>query len=80
MMQQRAVKLIIAVLTILSWMTFLYLDTQWNAVLSRAVAEGNKTYGELYGPLSFFRPVSLYSALILSLVSVGLLMCSRKKK
>ena len=46
---------------------FLWIDKLWNEVLYQAVGEKLGTYGELYGPISFFRPVALYLALILTL-------------
>jgi hypothetical protein len=51
-----------------AWLAFLCLDSLWNACLTRAVAEGKQTYSEIYGPLTFFRPVVMYTALSLSLV------------
>jgi hypothetical protein len=79
-MRSTRVKITIAVASVLAWAAFLYLDAQWNACIGRAVEEGKKTYGELYGPLAFFRPLSMYSAFALSLACVALLVFQAKKK
>ncbi|MFZ9024476.1 MAG: hypothetical protein ACO3BO_06985, partial [Anaerohalosphaeraceae bacterium] len=55
---------------IIAWIVFLWLDKLWNEVMAQAVSEKTGTYGELYGPLSFFRPAVLYLALILTLFLV----------
>jgi hypothetical protein len=61
-------KIALCCATIAAWLAFLCLDSQWTACLTRAAEEGTKTYGEMYGPLTFFRPVVMYAALSLSLV------------
>lgn len=62
-------KITVCLATFVAWLAFIYLDSQWNDCLSRAVEEGNRTYGEIYGPLTFLRPVAMYLALGLSLIS-----------
>lgn len=62
-------KIVLCVATLLAWLAFIYLDHLWNQCLSRAVAEGSRTYGEIYGPLTVFRPLSMYVALTLSVTS-----------
>lgn len=74
-------KIVICAATVVAWVAFLTLDSQWNACLARAVEEGKKTYGEIYGPLTFFRPVVLYIAFGLSLVcGVWLAFGAKEKK
>jgi hypothetical protein len=79
-MRSGILEVVLAIATVAAWAAFLYLDSLWNACLSRAVQEGSKTYGEIYGPLSFFRPITMYSALALSLFSVGVLAIGSKKR
>jgi len=79
-MRSGPLKITLAITTILIWSAFLYLDSQWNACLRQSVEQGSKTYGELYGPLSFFRPLSMYLALALSLLCAGLLIVGAKDK
>jgi hypothetical protein len=67
-MRSRAEKIGLAVATTAGWAMFLYLDAFWNACLSQAVAAGSRSYGEIHGPLSFFRPIALFLALGLSLI------------
>ncbi len=79
-MRSGSLKVVLAIATVAVWAAFLYLDSLWNACLSRAVEAGSKTYDEIYGPLSFFRPITMYSALGLTLFSVGLLAIGSKKR
>ena len=79
-MRKGVLKVTLAIATVTAWAGFLFLDSLWCACLSRAVKEGSRTYGEIYGPLSFFRPLSMYSALALSLLCVGWLVIGSKEK
>lgn len=79
-MHASPMKIVLSAATVAAWVAFLFLDVQWNACLSRAVEAGNKTYGEAYGPLSFFRPLVLYVAFSLSLVCGAWLAFSAKDK
>ena len=51
---------------VITWGIFLYFDSLWTDCLTQAVKEGY--YREIYGPLTFFRPVAKYAALSLPLV------------
>lgn len=79
-MLKGVLKVELSVATVMAWAAFLFLDSLWSACLSRAVEEGSKAYGEIYGPLSFFRPLSMYSAWALSLLCAGLLVIGSKEK
>jgi len=68
---------ILSILAIVSWVVFLWIEKLWNEVMEKAVAEKLGTYGELFGPLSFFRPIVLYSAFALT---VCLAIMNIKKK
>jgi hypothetical protein len=68
-MRRSPMKIALCVATFLAWLGFIYLDHLWNQCLSHAVTEGRKTYGEIYGPLTIFRPIAMYLALTLSLTS-----------
>jgi hypothetical protein len=66
-MRRPLMKIALCVTTLLAWLGFIYLDHLWNQCLSHVVAEGRKTYGEIYGPLTILRPTAMYLALALSL-------------
>ena len=70
---------ILAIINIIFWAIFIFVDKAWNNVLAEAVSSGQKTYGELYGPLSFFRPAILYGALLLTTILSGIIIITRKK-
>lgn len=74
-MRKSVLKIALGVFTVIVWSLFLFLDVQWNECLQRAVREGNRTYGELYGPLIFFRPTAMYLSLGLSLTCGAWLAC-----
>lgn len=73
-------KVAVCLATIVAWGAFIFLDSQWNACLSHAVEEGKKTYGEIYGPLTFFRPATMYLALGLSVLSGAWLALGAKER
>lgn len=56
------------VINLLLWLAFLWIDRIWYDVLYNGVVEKQGTLGELAGPVSFFRPVILYSALTLAVI------------
>ena len=60
-------KKILLISIIALWSLFLWVDKLWNEVIAKAVIEKLGTYGELFGPLSFFRPIILYLILILTI-------------
>ena len=74
-----AAKRIFGALAVVAWIAFLLIDHAWQRVLVQAVTDQTATYPETYGPLSFFRPVTLYLALAASLVCVGLLVLTRSR-
>jgi hypothetical protein len=55
------------------WALFLWLDYLWQQVLEEAVTEQRGFYGELYGPLSFFRPLALWLALGVTILALVML-------
>ena len=58
-----------ATLSIILWLLFLGAEYYWSSVISEAVSNKAGTYGELYGPLSFFRPVFMYGAFICTVIA-----------
>ena len=70
---------ILAVTNILLWVLFFLIDVAWNDVVREAVSAGQKRYGEMYGPLSYFRPRVLYLALATTLSLSGSVFINRKK-
>jgi hypothetical protein len=79
-MRSKVARITLAVATAAVWAMFLYLDALWNICLSQAVADGSQTYGEIYGPLSFFRPIALSLALGLSLTCAASLVFSSRQQ
>ena len=71
-------KKILPISVIIVWGLFLWIDKLWNEVIGNAVSAKLGTYGELFGPLSFFRPVVLYLAFFLTLWLVAVYI--KKKK
>ena len=70
--------ILLQIVTILPWAFFLYIDYFWQEILKEAVTNG--FYGEIYGPLSFFRPIFLYSAIALTILNSILFVIIVKKK
>ena len=64
---------ILGIAIVVGWISFLFLDSLWNRTLREAVSAASGTYGELYGPLSFFRPAAMYFAFVVSIVSALML-------
>ena len=73
----KKVILLLQIVTIVSWAIFLYIDCLWQEILRDAVTNG--FYGEIYGPLSFFRPILLYSAIALTVLNSILFVIVMKK-
>jgi hypothetical protein len=69
----RTLEKTLCIVTFTAWLTFLYLDYLWQQCLTDAVVRQAGTYGEIYGPVSFFRPTVLYSSAGLSLACAFLL-------
>lgn len=59
---------ILSAINLVLWLIFVWMDNAWNEVLHEAVLRQEATYGEMFGPISFFRPIVLYSALILTII------------
>ena len=56
-------------LTLLVVIAGFFVDYGWQQVLLNPVSGENVTYGEMYGPLSYFKPVFLYATLIFVIVN-----------
>ena len=69
---------ILAITNLIFWLIFILLDKAWNNVITEAVSAGQKTYGELFGPLSFFRPLALWASLLLTILLTGAILINRK--
>ncbi len=61
---------IISISTALSWIAFLLLDYGYLEVIHQGQ---NGVYGEMYGPLSYFRPIFLSISLLLTLICLCIL-------
>ena len=53
---------------IAQWIAFYLLDSSFQSVVSEAVRRKEGLYGEMYGPLSYFRSLCLYAALVVTMV------------
>ncbi len=73
MTKHRAFEVSLMIATAGAWAVFLDLDSLWGACLRSAVEEGKRVYGEMYGPLSLFRPAAMWTAAALSVGSITLL-------
>jgi hypothetical protein len=60
---------IFAISSCLGWIAFIIIDYYWNHIISDAVQLRQGSFGELYGPLSFFRPIILYTSILLSFIT-----------
>ena len=54
------------------WIAFYFIDSSFQNVVSEAVQRKEGLYGEMYGPLSYFRSLCLHSALIATIVEFTL--------
>jgi hypothetical protein len=48
---------------------YLFIDNQWQNVISQAVSGTGVTYGEMYGPLSFIKAIMEYAVLIVVILN-----------
>ena len=64
---------VLSAMTVCSWTAFLFLDHKLQQVTAQAVQDQSGTYGELFGPLSFFRPAVLVLSLLLTATALCLL-------
>ncbi len=51
-----------AVISLVAWLGFYLLDRTLDGVITDAVTTGTQTYGELYGPLSFWKPIVFWGS------------------
>lgn len=58
-MGMRLLRISLAVLSLIAWVVFLLVDSAYH----QAIVSTAGTYGEMYGPLSFFHPVIKWIAL-----------------
>ena len=72
-------KKILSIIAVGFWCLFLWIDKLWNEIMEKAVAEKLGTYGELFGPLSFFRPIVLYTAFTLTVCLAILILWKNQK-
>ena len=73
----RIFRIVVVILLIVSWSAFFVVDYQLAEVIRDAVRERQGMYGEMYGPLSYFRQVFLVASAALSLIAAGLLIFGR---
>ena len=59
---------IISCLNLFLWTVFIWIDRIWNDVLREAVLRKEATYGEMFGPISYFRPKILFMAFALTVI------------
>ena len=76
----RIFRIVVVILLILSWSGFFVVDYQLAELIRDAVRERQGVYGEMYGPLSYFRRVFLVASAALSLIAAGLLLFGRSRK
>ncbi len=70
----------LAVINVLLWSVFLWMDRIWNDFQSEAVARRDGIYyGDWFGPLSYFRPKILFLSYATTLVLAVMIFYSKKK-
>lgn len=72
------VRILVAAITIVLWVLLAIVDLTWLAVVHDAVTGRTGSYGEMYGPLSFFRPILFWSAAICSVACAISVMIPRR--
>ena len=77
-MKLRIIK-ILSVVNLFLWLVFIWMDKIWNDVLHEAVIRKEATYGEMFGPISYFRPKVLYLAIAVSFIIPIILFTIRNK-
>jgi hypothetical protein len=66
------------ILNLVGWTAFIIIDQKLGKVVSEAVTSGTQTYGELYGPLSFWKLTTLrFSSIMTVIVSLMNLLKSK---
>ena len=61
------------ILGVVLWIAFYFIDSSFQNVISEAVKRKEGLYGEMYGPLNYFRSLCLHSALVVTIVGFTLL-------
>jgi hypothetical protein len=75
--EMNGLKTWLSIVTTFAWLGFVVLDHHFQKLVEQAVRDRAGTYGELFGPLSFFRPAFLVLALALTAVALVLLASRR---
>ena len=71
----------LAVINVLLWSVFLWMDKVWNNFQSEAIARKEGIYyGDWFGPLSYLRPKILFLSYAVTLVLVAMIIYSKKKE
>jgi len=70
---------ILSVLLLVVWISYLFCDFYLLDELEKAISSADATYGELYGPASFFHPYLKYGATVLLMFFVITPWIKRKK-
>jgi len=71
----------LAVMNVLLWSVFLWVDKVWNDFQSEAVARKEGVYnGDWFGPLSFLRPKILFLSYAATLALAVMIFYSKRKE
>ena len=71
----------LAVINVLLWSVFLWLDKVWNDFQTEAVTRKLGIYeGDWFGPLSYFRPKIMLLSYVATLALAALILKSDKKE
>ena len=67
--------------TVIVVLLSVFVDYEWQKVVLNPISGENITYGEMYGPLSYFKPILLYGAVVVVVVNfvVGCFVVARLK-
>jgi hypothetical protein len=70
----------IAIINVLLWSVFIWMDRLWNNFLQDAISRKEGiVYGDLFGPLSYFRPKILFLSYAVSLVLAVMIFYNKKE-
>jgi len=72
--------IILNIIVVVLWSLFLFADFVWQDVMITAVNGRQATYGEAFGPLSYFRPKILYLAFSLTCLNALLVFLKVKNE
>ncbi len=71
----------LAVINVLLWSVFLWMDKVWNDFQSEAVARKEGIYhGDWFGPLSYMRPKILFLSYVATLALAVMIFYSKKNE